>query len=247
MKLRLRQIALAVADLEAATSQASQVLGLGPAYQDPAIVRYGLRNAVYAIGNTFLEFVSPITENTTVGRLLAKQGGDCGYMVILQTDAADEARARIDAAGVRVADQLDRNGAGFMHLHPKDVGGTLLSVDYMPRWSDWEWGGPDWQSCATHGEAITGVGIDALDPQAMAGRWGGILGRPMDPVDQVTRIHLDEGELRFEPLAGGGSEGFHTFDLHSARAAQLRANAARHGCLTAEGNIELFGMTIRLV
>ena len=62
MKLRLRQIALAVADLEAATSQASQVLGLGPAYQDPAIVRYGLRNAVYAIDNTFLEFVSPITE-----------------------------------------------------------------------------------------------------------------------------------------------------------------------------------------
>jgi len=36
MKLRLRQIALAVADLEAATLQASQILGLGPAYQDPA-------------------------------------------------------------------------------------------------------------------------------------------------------------------------------------------------------------------
>ena len=85
MKLRLRQIALAVTDLEVATLQASQILGLGSAYQDPVIVRYGLRNAVYAIDNTFLEFVSPITENTTVGRLLAKQGGDCGYMVILQT------------------------------------------------------------------------------------------------------------------------------------------------------------------
>lgn len=247
MKLRLRQIALAVTNLDAATSQASEILGLGPAYEDPAIVRYGLRNAVYAIGNTFLEFVSPITENTTVGRLLAKQGGDCGYMVILQTDAADEARGRIDAAGVRVADQLDRNGAGFMHLHPKDVGGTLLSIDYMPRWSDWEWGGPDWQKAATHGEAITGVGINALDPQAMAGRWGEILGLPIERSDDVTRIRLDEGELRFEPLAGKRSEGFHAFDLHSVRAAQLRENAARHGCLTAEGNIELFGMTIRLV
>ncbi len=247
MKLRLRQIALAVADLDTATSQASDILGLGPAYQDPAIVRYGLRHAVYGIGNTFLAFVSPITETTTVGRLLAKQGGDCGYMVILQTDAADEARARIDAAGVRVADQLDRDGAGFMHLHPKDVGGTLLSVDHMPRWSDWEWGGPDWQSCATHGEAITGVGINALNPQAMAGRWGEILGRPMEPIDQVTRIHLDEGELRFEPLTGNDSEGFRGFDLQSTRAAQLRENAARLGCLTAGGNIELFGMTIRLV
>jgi hypothetical protein len=247
MKLRLRQIALAVADLEAATLQASQILGLGPAYQDPAIVRYGLRNAVYAIGNTFLEFVSPISENTTVGRLLAKQGGDCGYMVILQTDAADEARARIEAAGVRVADQLDRNGAGFMHLHPKDVGGTLLSIDYMPRWSDWEWGGPDWQSCATHDEAITGVGINALDPQAMAGRWGEILGRPMERLDHGARIGLDEGDLRFEPPASKRSAGFQAFDLHSSRAAQLRENAARRGCLTAEGNIELSGMTIRLV
>lgn len=247
MKLRLRQIALAVADLDTATSQASDILGLGSAYQDPAIVRYGLRNAVYAIGNTFLEFVSPITENTTVGRLLAKQGGDCGYMVILQTDAADEARARIDAAGVRVADQLDRNGAGFMHLHPKDVGGTLLSIDYMPRWSDWEWGGPDWQKSAIHDEAITGIGISALDSQGMAGRWGEILGRPMEHCAQASCIGLDEGELRFAAPAGNGSEGFSTFDLHSARAAQLRENAVRHGCLTSEGNIALFGMTIRLV
>lgn len=247
MKLRLRQIALAVTDLDAATLQASQILGLGSAYQDPAIVRYGLRNAVYAIDNTFLEFVSPITENTTVGRLLAKQGGDCGYMVILQTDGADEARARIDAAGVRVADQLDRNGAGFMHLHPKDVGGTLLSIDYMPRWSDWEWGGPDWQKSATQDEAITGIGISALDPQGMAGRWEEILGRPMEHCDHASRIGLDEGELRFAAPAGNGSEGFQAFDLHSARAAQLRENAVRHGCLTSEGNVALFGVTIRLV
>jgi catechol 2,3-dioxygenase-like lactoylglutathione lyase family enzyme len=247
MKLRLRQIALAVTNLDAAKLQASEILGLGPAYQDPAIVRYGLCNAVYAIGSTFLEFVSPITENTTVGRLLNKQGGDCGYMVILQTDAADAARARIDAAGVRVADQLDRGGAGFMHLHPKDVGGTLLSIDYMPQWSDWEWAGPDWQRSATHGEAITGVGISALAPEAMARRWKEILGRPIEHYDHLARMRLDEGELRFEPLAGCGNEGFHAFDLHSPRAAQLRENAARHGCLTADGNIELFGMTLRLV
>ena len=230
MKLRLRQIALAVTNLDAAKLQASEILGLGPAYQDPAIVRYGLCNAVYAIGSTFLE-----------------QGGDCGYMVILQTDAADAARARIDAAGVRVADQLDRGGAGFMHLHPKDVGGTLLSIDYMPQWSDWEWAGPDWQRSATHGEAITGVGISALAPEAMARRWKEILGRPIEHYDHLARMRLDEGELRFEPLAGCGNEGFHAFDLHSPRAAQLRENAARHGCLTADGNIELFGMTLRLV
>ena len=207
MKLRLRQIALAVTDLEVATLQASQILGLGSAYQDPAIARYGLRNAVYAIGNTFLEFVSPITENTTVGRLLAKQGGDCGYMVILQTDAADDARARIDAAGVRVADELYRNGAGFMHLHPKDVGGTLLSIDYMPHWSDWEWGGPDWQRSATRDEAITGVGINALDPQAMAERWGEILGRQIERHDQPHHQRIRRSRPAGKDTLSGGYQG----------------------------------------
>ena len=60
-------------------------------------------------------------------------------------------------------------------------------------------------------------------------------------------MDCDEGELRFAAPAGNGSEGFQAFDLHSARAAQLRENAVRHGCLTSEGNIALFGVTIRLV
>jgi CRP-like cAMP-binding protein len=59
MKLRLRQIALAVADLEAATSKAGQILGLGSAYQDPAIMRYGLRNAVYALATPFWNSCHP--------------------------------------------------------------------------------------------------------------------------------------------------------------------------------------------
>src|SRR3990167_8917341 len=138
MTLRLRQIAVAVTDLEGAQADAEAIFGASHPHEDPGVARYNLRNAVYRLEDTFLELLTPLTEGTTVGRLLAKKGGDCGYMVILQTDRIDEARSRAEEAGVRVVDQLDRNGCGFTHLHPRDVGGILLSIDYMSRWDQLE-------------------------------------------------------------------------------------------------------------
>ena len=41
--------------------------------------------------------------------------------------------------GVRVADQRDHNGASFTHLHPKDIGGAILSIDAMEPFERWEW------------------------------------------------------------------------------------------------------------
>jgi hypothetical protein len=84
--MRLRQIALVATDLAAARADISAVLGVQYAFDDPAVGKYGLRNAVFPIGDTFLEVVSPKESGTTAGRLLEKRGGDGGYMVILQVD-----------------------------------------------------------------------------------------------------------------------------------------------------------------
>lgn len=84
--MRLRQIALVGQDLDACRAEIVEVLGLGGAYADPGVGKYGLHNAVWPVGDTFLEVVSPTREGTTAGRLLEKRQGDGGYMVILQTD-----------------------------------------------------------------------------------------------------------------------------------------------------------------
>src|SRR5678815_6198505 len=97
--MRLRQIALVGRDLDAAEADIRAVLGLDYAYDDPGVGKFGLRNAVFPVGETFLEVVSPKQAGTTAGRLLEKRGGDGGYMVILQVEDIAEARARIAKAG----------------------------------------------------------------------------------------------------------------------------------------------------
>ena len=123
--MRIRQIALVGEDLAAAKADIVDVLGLGGDYADPGVGHFGLHNAVWPIGDTFLEVVSPTQEGTTAGRLLDKRGGDGGYMVILQIDG-DMAgtRKRMADIGVRVVHQTDRDDGkvAYSHLHPRDVG-----------------------------------------------------------------------------------------------------------------------------
>ncbi|MFY8139098.1 MAG: hypothetical protein ACOVMO_00145, partial [Caulobacter sp.] len=76
--MRLRQIALVGADLAAAEADIRAVLGVDYAYDDPGVGKFGLKNAVFPVGETFLEVVSPKAEGTTAGRLLDKRGGDGG-------------------------------------------------------------------------------------------------------------------------------------------------------------------------
>ena len=129
--MRLRQIALVAKDLAAARADISAVLGIDYAFDDPGLGKYGLRNAVFPDRRYLSRVVSPKEAGTTAGRLLQKRGGDGGYMVILQVDDLAQALARVKDAAARIADQMDRDGAAFTHIHPKDIGGAILSLDRM--------------------------------------------------------------------------------------------------------------------
>lgn len=246
--MRLRQIALVAKDLDAVRADIQAVLGLDWAYDDPGVGKYGLRNAVFPIGNTFLEVVSPKQDGTTAGRLLEKRGGDGGYMVILQADDLAAARAAIHAAGVRVVDQWDGDGAAFTHLHPKDVGGAILSVDYMNPKERWEWGGPDWSRHVRTdvSTGVTGAELQAEDPAGMAARWAAVLDRPAAPAGDGWTIALDEGEIRFVRARDGRGDGLGAFDVAVRDPAAVRAVAAARGLVDAEGVVTLSGARLRL-
>src|SRR2546423_1234751 len=126
--MRLRQVALVAHDLEPVVKELSDVLGVGVCYRDPGVGLFGLHNALFTIGDTFLEVVSPVRDGTTAGRYLERRGGDSGYMVILQSDDLDADRARVTQLGVRVVWQADRPNIRGTHLHPADVGGAILSL-----------------------------------------------------------------------------------------------------------------------
>jgi hypothetical protein len=247
--MRLRQIALVAQDLAAARADISAVLGIDYAYDDPAVGKYGLRNAVFPVGDTFLEVVSPKQPGTTAGRLLEKRGGDGGYMVILQVDDMAQARARVKNASARIADQMDKDGAAFTHVHPKDIGGAILSLDSMVPKERWEWGGPHWQShvCTDTSVKLAGAELQARDPAQMAERWAQVLGRAANMDAGVWRIRLDDGEIRFSLERDGRGEGLGTFDVVVRDIDAVRAKAAARGVLDPEGGVVLAGTRVRLI
>ena len=226
------------------------VLGLGAAYADPGVGKFGLRNAVWPVGDTFLEVVTPKAPGTTAGRHLEKRGGDGGYMVLVQVDDIATARRHIQDAGARVIENVDMSGKVSMsHIHPKDIGGAILSVDQMFPPESWEWGGPDWQANVRTQMSVSIVGgeLQGDDPADMAARWARVLGREAIAMEGGWRIAFEDGELRFVTATDGRGEGLGAFGVAVRDPATVRARAKARGLLDADGEVTLCGARVRLV
>jgi hypothetical protein len=139
---------------------------------------FGLRNAVFALGDSFLEIVSPVRDGTAAGRYLERRGGDGGYMVMFQVDDLSGARTRAAELGIRVVWQIDLPDIAASHLHPADTRGAIVSLDRPDPPESWRWGGPDWTGRAGAGAPgrLEGATVAVTEPGAVAERWGSLLG-----------------------------------------------------------------------
>ncbi|MGB3625763.1 MAG: VOC family protein [Henriciella sp.] len=197
MRLRLRQLVIAAETAEAA-DQLKAVLNLGKPYADPGVAEFGLENAVFAIGEQFLEVIWPVKDDAPVQRFLKRNGGPGGYMVIFETDDIDAARKRLDGAGIRRVWNIDLDDISASHIHPADVGAAIISIDETRPWGSWRWGGPNWQKHAIEGE-LTGSILESPDPNTLASRWAAALGVPAVTHPDITRITLEDNEaLNFQ-------------------------------------------------
>ena len=62
MRARLRQVALVAADLAPVEAGIIEELGVELCYRDPDVEVFGLKNALFPIGDKLLEVVSPMRE-----------------------------------------------------------------------------------------------------------------------------------------------------------------------------------------
>ena len=172
--MRLRQVAWAATDLQVAEDDIRRTFGLSVCFRDPGVATFGLANALFPVGDQFIEIVSPLPEHaadpdaTAAGRLLAKrqaslgsdtqkvaspghERGRAGYMVIVQTDDLVPIRARADRLGIRIVFEADGGTPGEptsihgLHFHPKDLGGAIVSIDRSNDAGEWAWAGPSWR------------------------------------------------------------------------------------------------------
>jgi hypothetical protein len=219
--IRLRQVALVARELDTVVTDLCSRLGLSVCFRDPGVGEFGLRNALMVIGDQFLEVVSPTTDGTTAGRLLDKRSGDGGYMAIFEVDDLDERLVHLAQRDVRTVWGIDLADIRGRHLHPRDVGGAIVSLDQPQPLGSWRWAGPTWSA---HGAnqvvtAIAGVTVGADDPAAMHARWS-----------DLGIAH----SVAFQP-AGPRGEGID--ELHLVATDRARAGES----------IEVAGLTVRLV
>jgi catechol 2,3-dioxygenase-like lactoylglutathione lyase family enzyme len=195
--LRLRQVVIAATDLAATRTRIEDTLGLPHVWADPGVGYFGLRNALYAIGDCFLEVVSPFRDDAPARRFLDRAGHDAGYMAIVQTtEPVDDVRARVEDLGVRVVFTAEGQAVTGLHLHPADTGGTLLSVDRCDDAAAWPWAGPAWEAAPERGyRDITRAAFAVDDPAAIAARWAQVLGTDA----QGETIAIDNATLAFVP------------------------------------------------
>ncbi len=197
-------------DLEPALEHLRKAFDLGEPFRDPGVETFGLHNGVFPVGDTFLEVVSPVQQSTSAGRYREKRGGDGGYMVIMQAPDLRAAKARIEKLGVRIVFETSFADVATIHLHPKDTGGVLLSIDSADPPESWRWGGPDWRSRTrtTRVQGIAAAEIACRFPQDVAERWAQIMDLTLTPgIAPVINCGDGNGSLRFVECSPGEAEG----------------------------------------
>lgn len=225
--LRLRQVVWVASDLDAAEATIAGHFGLKPAFRDPGMADLGLENVVMPCGEQFVEIVSPTTDDSSAGRLLRKRFGDGGYMVILQTQSLDWIRVRVNQHDVRVVYEAKADGITGLHLHPADVGATLLSIDACEMAEEWPWAGPDWREYVDTSvvNGISAVELQADDPDAVARVWSSLLGCPY----RDGALRLDDAEVRFVPARDGRGDGLRAVDLRASDRSRVGEQRMIHG------------------
>ena len=198
---RLRQAVIAARDLESVAGELRLALGLGEPFADPGVELFGLRNAVFALGDTFLEVVSPIRPDTSAGRLIERRGGDCGYMLMFQVEDLAGARERARAEGVREVFEVHLDDMEEVHLHPADMRAAIVSLSRPQPPESWRWGGPDW----TRQRApvrVTGATLSVATPVSVVARWQSVLDVELERIG--IRAGADDLDRGLSEIVIGG-------------------------------------------
>ena len=245
--MRIRQIVFAAQDLAANRRLVGELLDLPTPFRDPGVAEFGIDNAVFCFGDQFIEVVSPMQPGTACCRHLERHG-DSGYMLLLQTDDLDVEMKRFAALGVRSIWSTAQDDIRAMHLHPKDVGGAIVSIDQPMPAAAWRWGGPDWrvQPGAAGRQRVRGITLQSPRPQALAARWAQVFGLA-GPVAQGDgwQLALDEATVDVLP-AVDGPEGLVGFQLAVADPEAVLARGRAAGLAVQGAQIMLMGVRLQI-
>lgn len=237
---RLRQLVIACGSQDS-YAVLQDILGLGEPFHDPGVAEFGLHNAVFALGDQFLEIVVPVKDNAPAKRFI-ERSGEGGFMAIFQTDNIAAARNRIEGLGIRSVWNIDLDDIAATHLHPADIGGAIVSIDQAEPPESWRWGGKGWQDQSVPG-SIIGATFSSPDPESLSRKWAAALDLGHSRIGPEFQLRWDAGNLTF---VEGEEDKLQQFHLAMPNPEQNLERAEKAGLAVADGAVQFAGVSLKL-
>lgn len=127
--MKVDHIGIATRQIDEALTLWRDALGL-KIESTEEVTEQGVRVAMLPIGDTHIELLEPLNENSPVGKFLQKRGPGIHHVAIRVTDIK-AALARLKEKGTRLIDETPRVGAGgclVAFVHPSSANGVLLEL-----------------------------------------------------------------------------------------------------------------------
>jgi methylmalonyl-CoA epimerase len=129
---RIDHTAIAVHDLDEALPRYEALYGVTRG-ERAVVPDQRVEVAFLPIGDTSLELISPLDDESGVARFLANRGEGLHHLAVAVPDIRKELE-RLRAAGVRLIDNEPRSGfhGEVAFVHPRGTGGVLLELVQLP-------------------------------------------------------------------------------------------------------------------
>lgn len=131
---RLNHVAIAVPDLDAASTQYRDVLGaeVGAPQDEPD---HGVTVVFITLPNTKIELLHPLGEESPISGFLEKNPAGGIHHICYEVENILAARDRLIEKGARVLGngnpKIGAHGKPVLFLHPKDMNGCLVELEQI--------------------------------------------------------------------------------------------------------------------
>ena len=133
MLRRVDHVALAVSDLDASIEHYQRVWGLTLAHRE-VVAEQGVEEAMFRLGDTYLQLVAPLSADTPVGRFIDRRGEGLHH-IAYEVEGIEAALASAREHELVLVDQEPRRGSRntrVAFVHPRTNHGVLVELVEIP-------------------------------------------------------------------------------------------------------------------
>jgi methylmalonyl-CoA epimerase len=127
--MKVDHIGIAIKGLDEALAVWRDALGLDVEHTEE-VADQGVRVTMLPVGESHIELLEPLTENSPVGKFIEKRGPGIHHIAVRVPDIK-AALAQLKAKGTRLIDETPRVGARgclVAFVHPSSANGVLLEL-----------------------------------------------------------------------------------------------------------------------